>query len=247
MIATILACVVQTAPLIADQSWKFDAGMIGNIDFKDPLGVIENPIVAGIMAFTNDKSTKAGFDLFTLSMKVKKNQSPLIEAFSSAIADSNIGPKNDKDFVYVTYQYWLRESDLVVGFDESGSYVQPTQILNPFAVGVAVIRRTMTNPELRKEFYLMADGPRKFYAKFSPNLNATADPGKGELALRFNVILREGDKTFPKFFTGVVRANTKSRKVEYIKAGSYPDDGPLEVGESAFPDVKSFAINLIAK
>ena len=247
MILPVLSLALQVASPLKDQSWKFDVGITGDIDFPNPVGKIVNPLVTGEISFTNEKTSKPGFDPFSLSIKAKRNQSDLVEMFAKGITDCPTGPKNDKDYVYITHQYWIKQSDLSVDGERSSGYDQSSQILNPFAIGVAIMRRAFEAPELKKEYFLMADGGRKFYGAFNVNLNATTDPTKGEIAFRFNIILKEGEKTYPKFFTGAVRANSKSHKIEYIKASSNPADGPLEPGENSFPSVKSFAFNLVSR
>lgn len=247
MMLSTIAFALQTTLPILDQTWKFDVGLTGAIDFPNPVGNIENPLVRGELSFTNEKVTKPGQDPFMLTLKARKNQSELVQMFEKGIAESPTGPKHDKDYLYVSHSYWINAKDLSVEGDESHGYDQTAQIMNPFAVGIAVMRRTLASPELKKEYYLMTDGPRKFYGVFNTNPNATTDPAKGEVAFKFNIVLKENKKEYPNFFVGAVRGNSKTGKIEYIRASSKPSDGPTDINDSAFPSVKSFAFNLTAK
>ena len=246
MLSTVVLALQFAAP-IADQTWKFDVGVSGSVDAPKPIGTIQNPLATGELTFATQRPTTPGLEPFTLSMKLKRKQSDLIEALSMQIPDSPIGPKNDKDFVYFTHQYWFKPATVSIEHKENATFDQPAQLLNPFALGVGIMQRAMAGPELKKEYFLMVDAGRKFYGVFNINLNANIDPSKGEMAYKFNIVLKENKNEYPKFFTGAVRGNTKTKKIDYIKATSNPNDGPMDMGETSYPDVKSFAFNLVAK
>ncbi len=243
MVLPILAFALQVAYPIADQAWKVEVGMTGSIDTPELPNIIENLLVKAELSFAKSKTDKPNVAPFTLSLKVKKNQTPLIEAFTSGIEESKIGPKSDKDYLYVTEPFWINQENLSVDLGESDG----NDILNPFAIGVAVMWRTMSSPELKKEYLLIADGDRKFFGVFNINLNPNLDPAKGEIAYRFNIVLKENGKEYPNFFLGTVRANTKTKRIDYIRASSNLADGPIDPNDGPLKDVKSFAFNLTSK
>jgi hypothetical protein len=250
MTLSTIACALQVVFPVVDQKWNFDVTVMGAVTLPEIPNLpkkLANPLARGELSFTNDRVTKKGQEPFTLSMKVKKNQSDLVSALSAGFQDSPIGPKNDKDNIYITHQFWVNQKDLTVEGDREASYDQPAQILNPFALGVAIMRRTMVGPELKKEYHLMTDGDRDFYAVFNLNFAAKTDPTKGEIAYRFDIVMKEKRKVYPNFFVGAIRANSITKKIEYIKASSTLTDGPIEVDDSLYRDVKSFVFNVVAK
>jgi hypothetical protein len=247
MILTTLALAWQLTPELANQKWKFDAGMVGEIPSPPTLGPIKDPIIYGEFSLINETTPDKTVDAYQLSLKIKRDQSPLVKALTGGINQSKIGPKNDKDYVYISEVYAVNKSNLSIDHAVGSDSSQSEEILNPLAIGIALSRRSMSAPVLKTEYLLMKQGPRFFYAIFSSNPSANIDERKGEAAYRFDIVLKERNQIYPKFFQGAVRVNTKTQRVMYIRATSSPSDGPQVDGVSLYESVKSFAINLVAK
>ena len=265
MMITTLALALQVASPLASQKWKIDFGFVGEIHSPVDQLNVKDPVVYGEFSVQNIKTESTKAEDYLLTLKFKKTQSPLVEALSAGIADSPLASKGekDKDFAFVIDSYRLNLADLAIThhdapakgatvLTEDGRPYEPSyqsqQILNPLAIGVAIMRRAMTAPELKKEYFLMDDGSRRYFAVYTFNPNATLNEAIGEAAYRVNVVMKEAEKKYPKFFQGAIRVNTKSKTVEYLRATSSPADGPqVPQGDSPYENIKSFMINMVAK
>lgn len=212
----------------------------------------KNPTLIGDLSLKNEKPDKDS-DNLNLSLKFKVSQNDLIQGLAGIIPEKKGdeiptgGMYQEKGFAYFNSKFSFNREKETVAPPDDDSREGPAAILGPLGIGMALVRRAMTGPELRKEFLLLDDGDKKFYVKFAPNLNATTDPAKGESAYKFNLIFIDGEKIYPNFFTGAVRMNTKTRLVKYLRASSKVEDGPTNTDDAMFGKGEAFTISLEEK
>ena len=254
MISTLL-CAIQLVSPVADQSWKLSFTMVG--DFGSTPGsqnpfTFKNPSLTGDLTLSYVKSTDNENHIAKLLFKFKKAQNSLIEGLSGGFPEKT-GAEEPRGGMYSEKEYAFMTSNIQI--DRTKATFSPLAaqdnygggtVLAPLGIGLAVMHRATMKPELRKDFFLNDDDGKKFYVTYLPNLNATTNESKGEVAYKFNIKMIDQGKSYPNFFTGAIRLNTKTKIVQYLRATSKVSDGPT--GEdSAFSKGEAFTLSLEAK
>ena len=256
MTPLLLGIAIQSTNLLADQTWKLGFAIVGKLastpGSQNPFE-FKNPELAGDLVLTHEKPLDTDNELVRLLLKMKRSQNELTAALTGdlpAKSGSEVpegGLYMDKDFAYFTAQFMMdRKKATAIPYSPKQN-VGGDAVLAPLGTGLAIMQRAMMGPELRKESYLANDDSRKFYVTFSPNLNATIDPTKGEAAYKFSLKMVDLGKEYPNFFTGAIRLNTKSKIVQYLRATSKSSDGPTSPQDASFSQVQSVVIGLEAK
>jgi hypothetical protein len=255
MISSFIAAVLLQTPAsdtIADQTLKITFGATGTLG--SPLGDIVDPVFWGDLKITNGKEISKERSIVQVQLKLKCNQTQLVEALTNGFEEKKetdklgVGLFRIKDFAYITNDIVLDKKEAKLEPVTNGDF-SAGEVLNPLSLSLAIFQRSLMNPELRKEFLLMKDGPREYYATFMPNLNANTDTSKGEAAYKFNLKLKEQNGEFPQFFTGAIRLNTKTRLLTYLNATSEFKNTPsaADTDETAFHQIQNVAIKIEAK
>ncbi len=256
MITTLVAFAVQSPTLFADQSWKLSFAIVGKFGStpgsRNPYE-IKNPSLTGDLALTNNKAVDKDHDVVHLQLKLKMDQNDLITSLTQGFPTKDspestaMGMYSDKNFAYVEAKFLLDRTKATSAPYSTDSAYGSTSVLGPIGIGLAVMERGMMAPELKKEFFLSEDGPRKFYVTFKPNLNATTDSKKGEAAFAFQIKMNDQGKDYPNFFTGALRLNIKTKKVQYFRATSKVSDGPAGPEDAVFSQAETLVVNIESK
>lgn len=236
---------------IADQNWTFKLSTVGK--FGTPLGVIEDPLINGEIAVMKSKETAGKRDIYRLKFSLKREQTPLISALTGGFPDQKdqddiaSAVYKDKERAYFVESYIFSPTDFKISAIHANEYSPSREVLNPISIAFAIAQRSMNAPELRKEYFVSEDGPRKFFVTFKPNLNANTEQVPGDVAFKFDLKLKDEDQEYPAFFTGAIRLNTKTRLVQYITASSDPAHQPKGPEDADLGDQKSYAIRIDAQ
>lgn len=255
MISTFLATVLfqtSASDTIADQTLKITFGATGTLG--SPLGEIVDPVFIGDFKITNGKELSKERSIVQVQLKLKRSQTKVVEALTNGFEEKKeadklgVGLFRVKDFAYITNDIVLDRKEAKLEPVTNGDF-SAGEVLNPLSLSLAIFQRSLLNPQLRKEFFLMKDGPREYYATFMPNLNANTDSAKGEVAYKFNLKLKEDNGEFPQFFTGAIRLNTKTGLLTYLNASSEFKNTPsaANTDETAFHEIQNIAIKIEAK
>lgn len=256
MISSFLATVLFQTPAtdtIADQTLKITFGATGTLG--SPLGEIVDPVFIGDFKITNGKELSKERSVVQVQLKLKRTQTKLVEALTNGFEEKKeadklgVGLFRVKDFAYITNDIVLDKKEAKLDPMTNSGDFSAGEVLNPLSLSLAIFQRSLLNPQLRKEFFLMKDGPREYYATFMPNLNANTDASKGEVAYKFNLKLKEENGEFPQFFMGAIRLNAKTRLLTYLNASSEYKNTPSagNTDETAFHDIQNIAIKIEAK
>jgi len=256
MITTAVAMVLaQTSTVtLADQDLTLKLSTVGT--FGTPLGIIENPFLNGDLSIKKTKDGNSKNELYRIKLSLKREQSDLISAITGALPAQKENPNlptaafQDKEWAYLIHSYRISPTDYKLSSIQNtqDEYLLSPQVLDPLSLAVEIAQLSLTKPQLRKEFFLMEDGPRRFSVTFKPNLNANTDNAPNDVAYKFDLKLKDPEGEYPSFFSGAIRLNTKTRKVQYITATSDTEHQP-KAPEDSFggSEAKGYSIRLDAK
>lgn len=249
MFATLLTLLATPAsPLtLADQNWKLSLNVNGV--FKTPVGDLKDPSLTGSIELRRLKDVKKE-SLYRIHLALPKKQNPLTEFIQTTMKDEMVTKetpvaifKDDQNVNFIN-SYFFDPQTLNVKSMEINTYSPPEEVLGPIAMAFALGQRAINNPELKKEYLLRDDSPRKFYVTFRPNLNANTESVPGDVAFKFDLKLDEPNGKYPQFFTGAIRLNTKTGLIQYINANSVPENQPAPPEDADLGTNKSYAIRI---
>lgn len=243
---------VQTKPrVIADQSLKLKITMLGEIG--TPVGNTKDAVINGKLDIKNISDPKSKQDIYRLSLKVKRDDLKIVTVLTEGLPEKKDQPEMKADafregkYACFVNTFGIAREDATLtekqtpDVSDLGNF-QSAATLLPFSLALAITQKSLVGPDLKKEYFLAQDGPRKYYVTFRPNLNANTDSSKGEAAYKFNLKLVDGNGTAPNLFDGAIRLNVFSGKVQYITATSAPENWKTDSGESFFSSLTNIAI-----
>ncbi len=225
---------IQSKPrVIADQTLKLKITMLGEIG--TPVGNAKDPVINGKLEIKNVTDPKAKQDIYRLALKLKRDDMRIITVLTEGLPEKKEQPEmkadafRDGKYACFINTFGIARDDATLAEKQTpdvsdlGNF-QSAATLLPFSLALAITQKSLVGPDLKKEYFLAQDGPRKYYVTFRPNLNANTDSSKGEAAYKFNLKLVDANGIAPNFFDGAIRLNVLSGKVQYITATSVPEN-----------------------
>ena len=229
---------------IADQKLKFKLDIQGT--FAAPLN-IEDPKLYGTLDIrkheTEGKPTKEFRLRFEFLRKRNPQLEPIVSLMPNRTNDSSARKAVGKDETtfYLVNTFLFDPESYAMEPEHKEEFSPADQVLGPLALAVAMAQRTINKPELLKEYVLQIDEHKKFMVTFRQDLTSSTRPNSGDVGLKFAIKYQGPDGSFPSFFTGSLRLNSKTRLIEYFTATSNRDDQP---GEPDLMLKKNYAIRM---